>query len=102
MLTRVLASVRSFPSIAAPGVPDSIAKGVDRVLEVVTNQPPRNHSVVITASGPDRPGIVHDLTKLLTTAGANVEESRMSILGNDFAILLRVTVGDALADSNKL
>jgi len=30
----------------------------------------------------------------LQSAGANVEESRMTILGNDFAILLRVTTPD--------
>lgn len=62
-------------------------------------QPPRNNSLVITAAGPDRSGIVHDVTALLTSAGANVEESRMSLLGNEFAILLRVTVPDELNEA---
>lgn len=55
--------------------------------------PIRASSIVLTAAGPDRPGIVHDMSALLSgSAGANVEESRMTILGNDFAIILRVTV----------
>lgn len=55
--------------------------------------PVRANSIVLTAAGPDRPGIVHDVCSTLAAqAQANIEESRMTILGNDFAIILRVTV----------
>eukprot|EP01137_Pigoraptor_chileana_P000535 Opistho-2@36893 len=49
-------------------------------------------SVVVTAAGPDRKGIVSDLSKQLKKHGANVEESRMTILGNDFAMIFLVTL----------
>jgi glycine cleavage system transcriptional repressor len=50
-------------------------------------------SQVITLAGPDRVGIVADLSQAMTKIGANIEESRMTILGADFAILLRITIG---------
>lgn len=48
----------------------------------------------MTASGPDRPGLVHEMIKALTAAGANIEESRMAVLGPEFAILVRCTITD--------
>ena len=56
-------------------------------------QPPSSHyplSYVITAAGPDRPGIVHDIASAVHTLGCNIEESRMTTLGTDFAVILRV------------
>lgn len=53
-------------------------------------------SLVITAIGADRPGIVNSLTEILLNAKLNIEDSRMSILGGEFAIILLVT-GDASA-----
>lgn len=44
--------------------------------------------LVISALGHDRPGIVRSLTRPLTDAGANILDSRMSILGGEFAILM--------------
>jgi len=52
----------------------------------------RPRSIVLTASGPDRAGIVAELARAVTQHNGNVEESRMTILGNDFALLLRITV----------
>ncbi len=51
-------------------------------------------SLVITAIGEDRPGIVNDLTEVLLDASLNIEDSRMSLLGGEFAIILLVS-GDA-------
>ncbi|GAQ88738.1 hypothetical protein KFL_004550090 [Klebsormidium nitens] len=48
--------------------------------------------LVMTASGPDRPGIVSRLSKRLLELGGNVEESRMARLAGDFSILMLVTV----------
>ena len=43
---------------------------------------------LLTAVGADRVGIVDDLTSLILDRKCNVEESRMSVLGGEFAIIL--------------
>ena len=50
-----------------------------------------NQKLVITALGADRPGIVDELSNTLLTHQLNIEDSRMSVLGGEFAILLLVT-----------
>jgi len=55
-----------------------------------------NQSLAITAIGEDRPGIVNELTEFLHNANLNIEDSRMSILGGEFAIILLVS-GDTAA-----
>ncbi|CAM6047455.1 unnamed protein product [Sphagnum compactum] len=47
--------------------------------------------LVVTASGPDRPGIVARLTKRVLECGGNVAESRMARLAGDFTILMLIT-----------
>ena len=47
--------------------------------------------LVITALGEDRPGIVDELSNALTTHELNIEDSRMSVLGGEFAILMLVS-----------
>ena len=47
--------------------------------------------VVITAVGDDRPGVVHDLSRVVLDCGGNIVESRMSALGSDFAMMLLVS-----------
>jgi glycine cleavage system transcriptional repressor len=47
--------------------------------------------VVLTAVGRDHPGIVNSLSSLITGAGANIEDSRMAILGGEFAMILLVS-----------
>ena len=54
-----------------------------------------NQSLAITAIGADRPGIVNALTEVLLDAKLNIEDSRMSILGGEFAIILLVTGDEA-------
>ena len=49
-------------------------------------------NIIISAIGTDRPGIVSELSGVITSHGGNVEESRMSRLGSDFAIIMLVTV----------
>jgi glycine cleavage system transcriptional repressor len=49
-----------------------------------------NH-LLVTAVGEDRPGIVARLTEVLVSHGANLEESRMAILGGEFAAVMLVT-----------
>ena len=50
------------------------------------------NSLIISAVGSDRPGIVSELSGIITTHGGNIEESRMSHLGSDFAIIMLVSV----------
>ncbi len=44
--------------------------------------------LVITAIGQDRPGIVNELTKQILECGCNISDSRMTILGGEFAVIL--------------
>lgn len=55
-------------------------------------------SLVLTVIGPDRPGIVEQLSDQVLACGGNWEESRMSRLAGKFAGLLRVSVDVAHAD----
>ncbi len=50
--------------------------------------------VVLTAVGPDRPGLVNEMSSLVRETGANLEDSRMAVLGGEFAIILLIS-GDA-------
>ena len=50
----------------------------------------RSH-VVVTTLGSDRPGIVDELSEWILEYGGNIEESRMAVLGSEFATLILVT-----------
>jgi glycine cleavage system transcriptional repressor len=50
-----------------------------------------SEQLVITALGKDRPGIVDELSNTLTNHDLNIEDSRMSVLGGEFAILMLVS-----------
>jgi glycine cleavage system transcriptional repressor len=52
--------------------------------------------LVITAVGPDRAGIVSELSGLIHGLGANLEDSRMALLGGEFALLLLVAGTEAV------
>jgi glycine cleavage system transcriptional repressor len=43
---------------------------------------------VLTAVGLDRPGLVERISTAIHSAGANLEDSRMAILGGEFALIL--------------
>ncbi|MHB8908857.1 MAG: glycine cleavage system transcriptional repressor [Syntrophales bacterium] len=49
-------------------------------------------NIVFTLTGPDRIGIVDEVTRMLLEAGGNVETSRMTRLGGEFAILMLVSI----------
>ncbi len=46
--------------------------------------------LVISALGEDRPGIVNQLSKAIAEHGCNIEDSRMTVLGGEFAAMLLV------------
>ena len=50
-----------------------------------------SEQLVITALGDDRPGIVDELSNALFKHQLNIEDSRMSVLGGEFAVLLLVS-----------
>lgn len=47
--------------------------------------------LVISALGEDRPGIVDELSNIVYQHELNIEDSRMSVLGGEFAILLLIS-----------
>ena len=48
----------------------------------------RNNYLVITASGEDQVGLVDQLSNKVAESGCNIEESRMAVLGEQFAIIM--------------
>jgi len=52
---------------------------------------PNKSYLVLTAVGPDRPGLVSEISAMVLSAGANLEDSRMAILGGEFALLVLVS-----------
>ncbi len=55
-------------------------------------------TIVFTLTGTDRVGIVDEVTHLLLASGGNIETSRMTRLGGEFAILLLASLpADGLA-----
>ena len=53
--------------------------------------------LIITAVGPDRPGIVGELTAHLHAAGGNILDSRMVNLRGEFAMMILLDVADDMA-----
>lgn len=49
------------------------------------------HWFALSAIGRDRPGIVADLAELIYECDCNLEDSSMTILGSEFAVLLLLT-----------
>ena len=50
----------------------------------------KNLNCIISASGPERPGIIYDISNNITNIGGNINNSKMSVLGNNFALILDV------------
>lgn len=48
---------------------------------------------VISTIGRDRPGIVNELTRVVHELNLSVEDSRMTVLGGEFAVLMLVNGG---------
>ena len=60
--------------------------------------------LIIKGIGPDRPGIVSDISKFVTSNNGNIEESRMIRLGSEFSIIMLIAIPDDSQDklSNQL
>jgi glycine cleavage system transcriptional repressor len=55
--------------------------------------------LVLTAVGPDRVGIVDEISGAVTGGGCNIEESKMAVLGGEFAVIMLVSGAAASVDS---
>ena len=60
--------------------------------------------LIIKGIGPDRPGIVSNISKFVTSNNGNIEESRMIRLGSEFSIIMLIAIPDDSQDnlSNQL
>lgn len=47
--------------------------------------------LVISALGADKPGIVNGLSKAILECGCNIVDSRMTVLGGEFAVILLIS-----------
>ena len=56
------------------------------------------HWYALSAIGRDRPGIVADLAELIYDCDCNLEDSSMTILGSEFAVLLLLSSTNAEAE----
>ena len=57
------------------------------------------NNLIISAVGTDRPGIVSEISGVITSHGGNIEKSRMTRLGSDFTIIMLVTVDSKWQES---
>lgn len=53
------------------------------------------NQLVISAIGSDRPGIVNQLSQLIVNNNGNIDDSRMTVLGGEFAIILQISGSDS-------
>ena len=49
---------------------------------------PQNNYLMITASGEDKVGLVDQLSGKIAESGCSIEESRMAVLGGQFALIM--------------
>lgn len=56
---------------------------------------------VFSLMGPDRPGLVDRISEAVLNAPANLEDSRMAVLGDQFVIMMLCSVEDDRADHLK-
>ncbi|MCP4040610.1 MAG: glycine cleavage system protein R [Gammaproteobacteria bacterium] len=52
---------------------------------------PVDNYLVISALGRDHPGIVNVLSEAVMDCGCNISDSRMTVLGNEFAVIMLVS-----------
>ena len=57
------------------------------------------NNLIISAVGTDRPGIVSEISGVITSHGGNIEKSRMTRLGSDFTIIMLVMVDSKWEES---
>jgi len=59
--------------------------------QLPASKPSLTKQLAITVIGPDRAGLVRDLSRIVTDAAGNILESRMIALGSEFAVLMLIS-----------
>ncbi len=63
-----------------------------------TPSPVQKNFLVISALGSDNPGLINTLSEAIADSGANISDSRMAVLGGEFAIIMLLSGSwDAIA-----
>ncbi len=57
-----------------------------------------NKQLVLSALGADQPGLVNQISQHILELGLNIEDSRMSVLGGEFAYMLLVSGEEAILE----
>lgn len=60
-----------------------------------------NTQMVLFAIGPDKPGLVKEITAVIHESGGNLEDSRMASLAGDFALIVLFSGNNDAIDSVK-
>lgn len=55
--------------------------------------------IVLTAVGSDRPGLVDEISSFLAGRKINIEDSRMAVLGGEFAVILLASGAAGIIDT---
>lgn len=58
------------------------------------NGPTASERAVISTIGRDKPGVVDRISTMVHELNLSIEDSRMTVLGSEFAVLMSVTGGD--------
>lgn len=99
---RPFAPRASLATIAWASPPDASASSTPTATgaqsAAAASPSPRSHHAVVSIAGQERPGIVQAATTAMAARGANVEESRMAVLGGDFAMIVYVSLPEAAED----
>lgn len=52
---------------------------------------PENENLILIAVGPDSVGLVRKISEFIVERGCNIEDSKMAVLGGEFAIILLIS-----------
>ena len=102
LLARVVRHAReqgSLPAQAQDARFATRAPMIRRAVVLTDDAPSANTSLVVTVMGPDRPGIVRQLSDRAERFGANWAASRLSHLAGEFAGMVHFEVPRAQADA---
>lgn len=62
------------------------------------SKPTSNKAVIATVAA-DRPGLVSELSAIVTSLNLNIQDSRMTVLGGEFAVLMSVSGEEAALEA---
>jgi len=82
----VVAVCQSRAALVHPGTMSDLSKESDDSVRP---------GLVLTAIGPDRPGLVKELASHVRSFEGNIEDTRMTKLGGEFAALMLITGSDS-------